>query len=442
MNDDRNGAVFGRREVLGFGAGLAASGLAGGAMAQARRPASFNWTLHKPEEVGMSSAGLQGVRQAIQKHIDNNNLTGAVTAIARRGKLVHYEAQGVRDVETGAAMRKDDIFRMMSSTKPTVGVGALMLLEEGKIGLDDKVSRFIPEFRDTKVAVLPEGAEAAMRDPAQRAALASRVTLVPASREITVKDLMAHTSGLSSGGAGQLVNRIRRNPGDTLADYIPRLGAAALDFQPMTRWRYSASDGIDVLLRIIEIASKTPADVYLRERVYEPLNMRETAFNVPAKDYARILTLYGRQDGNWRPQRAAFGYAPIKYFSGAGGLMSTAHDAIQFEQMLLNGGELNGKRLLKPETVALMSTNHVGNLYVGTSGQTKGTGFGLTVRVLQDPVAANSGRLPGAFGWGGAYGTCSWTDPKDQMTAALFIQQPVGQVLIDYEHAIRKAVVA
>jgi CubicO group peptidase (beta-lactamase class C family) len=426
--------------------GLLAAGLALGvttpALAQAKRPATFNWTLHKPEEVGMTRAGLDGVKAAIQKHIDNGDITGAVTAIARKNKLVHYEAQGVRDPETKAPMRRDDIFRMMSSTKPTVGVSIMMLQEEGKLSVDDKVSRFIPEFTNTKVAVLPDGLEAQMRDPARRAQLASQVKLVPATRDITIKDLMTHTSGLSSGGTGQLVNRIRRGPDDTLADYIPKLGAAALDFQPGTRWRYSASDGIDVLLRIVEICSKTPADVFLRERIHQPLDMRDTYFNVPADKYGRILTLYSKQDGNWRPQRAAFGYGPIKYFSGAGGSMSTVHDYLQFEEMLLNKGELNGKRLLKPESVAMMSTNHTGDLYRGTSGSSGGTGFGLTVRVLKDPAAANSGRLPGAFGWAGAYGTCSWTDPADDMTAAIFIQQPIPTVLPDYEHAIRKAVVA
>lgn len=431
-----------RRDVLGLGAGLAASTLAGGAFAQAKRSATFNWTLHKPEEVGMTKAGLDAIKVAVQAHIDKKDLTGAVIAVARHNKLVQYEALGVRDVESGAPMRKDDIFRMMSSTKPTVGVATLMLQEEGKLSIDDKISRFIPEFANTKVAVAPDGFEAAMRDPAKRAALASQVKLVPASRDLTIRDLMTHTSGLSSGGAGQLVNRIRRSQDDTLADYIPRLGAAALDFQPGTRWRYSASDGIDVLLRIVEIASKTPADVFLRERIHQPLDMRDTYFNVPPAKYDRILTLYGRQDGEWRPQRAAFGYGPIKYFSGAGGSMSTVHDYMQFEEMLLNKGELNGKRLLKPESVALMSTNHTGSLYGGTGGATKGTGFGLTVRVLQDPAAANSGRLPGAFGWGGAYGTCSWTDPADDMTAAIFIQQPAPTVLPDYEHAIRRAVVA
>ena len=432
--------LFMNRRAM-VGAGLAAA-WAPQALAQAKRPATFNWILHKPEEVGMTRAGLDGVKAAIQKHIDDKDLTGAVTAIARHNKLVYYEAQGVRDVETGAPMRKDDIFRMMSSTKPTVGVAIMMLQEEGKLSIDDKLSRFIPEFHDMKVAVLPEGMEAQMRDPAQRAQLASQVKLVPASRDLTIKDLMTHISGLSSGGTGQLVNRIRRSPTDTLADYIPRLGAAALDFQPGTRWRYSASDGIDVLLRIVEIASKTPADVFLRERIHQPLDMRDTYFNVPPEKYGRILTLYGRQDGQWRPQRAAFGYGPVKYFSGAGGSMSTVHDYMQFEEMLLNKGELNGKRLIKPESVALMSTNHTGTLYGGTGGSTKGTGFGLTVRVLQDPVAANSGRSPGAFGWGGAYGTCSWTDPQSDMTAAIFIQQPVPAVLPDYEHAIRKAVVA
>jgi CubicO group peptidase (beta-lactamase class C family) len=426
--------------------GLLAAGLALGvtapAFAQGRRPATFNWTLHKPEEVGMTRAGLDGVKAAVQKHIDNGDITGAVTAIARKNKLVHYEAQGVRDPETKAPMRRDDIFRMMSSTKPTVGVSIMMLQEEGKLSVDDKVSRFIPEFTNTKVAVLPEGLEAQLRDPTKRAQLASQVKLVPATRDITIKDLMTHTSGLSSGGTGQLVNRIRRGPDDTLADYIPKLGAAALDFQPGTRWRYSASDGIDVLLRIVEICSKTPADVFLRERIHQPLDMRDTYFNVPADKYGRILTLYSKQDGNWRPQRAAFGYGPIKYFSGAGGLMSTCHDYMQFEEMLLNKGELNGKRLIKPESVAMMSTNHTGDLYRGTSGSSGGTGFGLTVRVLKDPAAANSGRLPGAFGWAGAYGTCSWTDPADDMTAAIFIQQPIPTVLPDYEHAIRKAVVA
>lgn len=436
-----------RRRILqlgaGFGAMTAGSGLLGQAQAQSARADSFNWTLHKPETVGLSSAGVAKINDVIQGHIDRGELTGAVTVLARRGKLIHYQAHGIRDIETKAPMRTNDIFRMMSSTKPTIGVAALMMMEEGKLSIDDKVSRFIPEFRNTRVAVLPAGANlAAARTPEARAALAAQVSYVPASRELTVKDFMTHTSGLSSGGAGGLVNRIQRQPGDTLATYIPRLGAAALDFQPGTQWNYSASDGIDVLARIVEVCSGMPIDVFLRERLYQPLDMRDTYFNVPAVKRERILTLYDRQGSNWRPARAAFGYAPTVYFSGAGGTMSTAHDSMQFEEMLLNKGSLNGKRVLKPESVALMAANATGDLYDGTSGTTKGTGFGLTVRVVKDPVAAKTGRAAGAFGWGGAYGTCSWTDPQEQITAALMIQQPVGAVLTNYENAIRAAIVA
>ncbi len=438
MTDIRNPD---RRDLFKI-AGLAgAAGIAGPALAQTRA-GNFSWTPVAPASVGLSPQLDANIAAAIKSHMDQGHLTGAVTAVARRGKLVHYQAHGVRDVETGAPMRRDDIHRMMSSTKPTIGVAAMMMMEEGKLSPDDKVSRFIPEFKDTKVAVLPAGVSMAdARTPEARRALAARVTLVPASRDLLVRDFMTHTSGLSSGGAGGLVNPARREPGDTLATYIPRLGATPLDFQPGSQWRYSASDGIDVLLRIVEIASKTPADVFLRERLWEPLDMRDTGFNIPASKYQRILTLYQREGANWRPARAAFGYAPTTYFSGAGGTMSTVHDYMHFEQMLLNKGEFNGKRLLKPATVELMSANHTGNLYGGTNGSTGGTGFGYTVRVVLDPVAAKTGRSKGAFGWAGAYGTTSWTDPAEQMTAALFVQQPGNNVLQDYEMAIRRSIV-
>ena len=428
-----------RRTALALGGGFALVGAAGAAQAQAK---TFNWTLARPESVGMSTAGLAEIDRAMAALIAKKDLTGAVTAVARRGKLVHYKAHGVSDIETGAPMPRDAIFRMMSSTKPTIGVAVLMMMEAGKLSIDDKVGRFIPEFRDTKVAVGPAGFERALRDPAARAAIAAQVKIEPARRDITIKDLMTHTSGLSSGGAGALVSTVRRRPDDTLATYIPRLGAVPLDFQPGSQWRYSASDGIDVLARIVEITSGQPMDVFAAERIFQPLDMRDTYFNVPASKRSRILTLYGNEDGEWRPRRAAFGYQPIPYFSGAGGLMSTAHDYIQFEQMLLGKGQLNGKRLLKPETVTLMSTNHVGDLYGGTGGTTKGTGFGLTVRVLQDPQAAKSGRSAGAFGWAGAYGTTSWTDPKEELTAAIMVQQPGTTALSDFEFAIRKAIVA
>jgi CubicO group peptidase (beta-lactamase class C family) len=438
-----------RRELLGLGAGFAATAVAPATLAQPRGRATFNWTLHRPEEVGMTRAGLEGVRSAIQKRIDAGEQTGAVSAIARHGKLVWYEAQGVRDVETGEPMRKDDIFRMMSSSKCVTAVAVLMMLDAGKLSLDDTVSRFIPSFAEPKVVMLPDGWKEAMKDPKRRAEVAAQAKLVPASREITIKDLLTHTSGLMSAGdgldpgPGTLVNRFEIRPGDTLASYIPRLGNAALDFDPSSKWRYSALAGIDTLLYVVEVASGQPADAFLRERLFEPLDMRDTHFNVPRSKYGRVLTLYERKGKYWRPARGLFGYEPTTYFSGAGGLLSTVHDYMQFEEMLRNRGELNGRRILKPQSVALMSTNHVGSLFADwIPAFTGGSGFGLGVRVVHDPKVTGSGRSPGAFGWGGAYGTESWVDPALDLSVCYFVQQPVRPAMVDFEHAVRRAVVA
>jgi CubicO group peptidase (beta-lactamase class C family) len=426
-----------RRDVLSLGLALGLSGCAPFGRQATQRTDSFNWTPVPPEDVGMTSAGLGAVRAAIQKYIDANQITGAVTAVARHNKLVLFEALGVRDTHTSAPLRKDDLFRMMSSTKQVTAVAVLMMLDEGKLSLDDKVSRFIPEFTNTKVAVAPKDATQA-----------SQVELVPADREITIRDLLTHTSGLSStpGGLGpgpaSLINKIERKPDDTLADYIPRLGAAALDFQPGTKWGYSPLDGFDTLLRIVEITSGQPAQSFLRERLFEPLDMRDTYFNVPADKQARVVTLYERKDGEWRQRAHLLGDGPYRYICGAGGLYSTVHDFLQFELMLLNKGTLNGKRLLKAETVALMSRNQVGSLFSEwIPAMTAGAGFGLGVSVVMDPERSR-GRGVGAFGWGGAYGTESWADPELDVAAAVFVQQPVITLAPDYQRALREAIVS
>ncbi|HSV54266.1 MAG TPA: serine hydrolase domain-containing protein [Burkholderiaceae bacterium] len=396
---------------------------------------SFDWALHPAEEAGLSRSGLDGLRTAVQKHIDNNQLTGAVTAVARHNKLVWHEAQGLNDLQAGTPMRKDDLFRMMSSTKPVTAVAVLMMVEEGKLSLEDKVSRFIPEFKDQRVASVQAGA-------------GNSVTLVPAHREITVKDLLTHTSGLSSlnglvpGPASSKVNKIERRPDDTLADYIPRLGAAALDFQPGSRWGYSALDGFDVLLRIVEIVSRQKGDVFLQERLFQPLGMRDTCFNVPPENRPRVLTLYGREQDRWKAQKPMLGDGLTRYIFGAGGLYSTAHDFLLFELMLLNKGSLNGNRILKPETVALMSRNHVGALFAEWFPPlSAGKGFGLGVSVVEDASKGN-GRGVGAFGWGGAYGTETWVDPELDVAAVLLVQQPVDSVRPAFQQALRAAIVA
>ncbi len=422
-----------RREALGLGLALGLAGCAPNATRElersTRRASTFNWKLHAPEEVGMSRAGLENVRAAIQKHVDKNEITGAVGAIARHDKLVWYEALGVRDAASGEPMRKDDLFRMMSSSKVVTAVAVLQMMDAGKLELDDKVNRFIPTFKDMKVVVAPPNAKDA-----------SQVTLVPAARDITIKDLLTHTSGLSSSGEGALVNKIERKPDDTLADYIPRLGSAALDFQPGSKFSYSPLDGFDVLLRIVEIVSGMPADEFLRERLFEPLNMRDTYFNVPPKKQGRIVPLYARKEGAWSIQPWLLRLGP-RYLCGAGGLFGTVHDFMQFEAMLLNKGTLNGRRILKEETVTLMSSNHVGSMFSEWfPPMTAGHGFGLSVRIVEDPDKG-SGRGVGAFGWGGAYGTESWADPQSDVAAALFIQQPVTAVQHDFQQALRHAIV-
>jgi CubicO group peptidase (beta-lactamase class C family) len=290
----------------------------------------------------------------------------------------------------------------------------------------------IPEFKGQRVAVAEKGAKDA-----------NRVRLIPAEREITIKDLLTHTSGLSSGGDGALVNKTERNPEDTLADVVPRLGTAALDFQPGTKFRYSPVDGFDTLLRIVEITSGNTAEEFLQENLFKPLGMKDTSFNVPNEKKNRLVSIHSRQKDGFRAEMHMFGDGPWKYYSGAGGLFSTAHDYMQLEVMLLNKGTLNGKRILNPETVELMAQNHVGKLFAEWFPLlTAGNGFGLGVRVVEDKTRGD-GREVGAFGWGGAYGTESWADPELGVAAVMFIQMQSNQpnVTSEFQKALRKAIV-
>src|SRR5436190_19523852 len=251
----------------------------------------------KPEDVGLSSERLQRINEAVQRYIDSGQITGAVTVVARRGKVAHFEAQGLMDIEGKTPMRKDAIFRMASMSKPVTGVAILMLMEEGKLRLTDPVSRFIPEFKNPKVAMLKNpGAPPAAAAPGQPPP-APEIYTVPAERELTIRDLMTHTNGLETGGAGSREGA-RMAPRDTssnLAAYVPALGGVPLDFQPGTAWRYSALAGIETLGRIVEIVSGQTFDQFLKTRVFEPLGMKDTTF-VPTEDRKpRLVTLYGRR---------------------------------------------------------------------------------------------------------------------------------------------------
>jgi CubicO group peptidase (beta-lactamase class C family) len=397
----------------------------------------------KPEDVGLSTERLRRINDMIQQYIDSNQISGGVTMVSRRGQIAHFEAQGLMDIESNTPMSKDAIFRIASMTKPVTGVAILMLMEEGKLRLTDPVSRFIPEFKSTKVA-MAKPVTPSPPGPNRQPPREPEIYTVPADREITIRDLLTHTSGLESGGWGTPeANRVApRKSNDDLAHYIPRLGSAPLDFQPGTQWRYSQLAGLDTLGRVVEVISSLSFDQFLKQRIFDPLEMKDTSF-VPTEDrLKRVVTMYRRgQKGNLERIETPDWLATKTLFSGAAGLWSTAPDYMKFAQMLVNGGVLNGVRLLSPRTVDVMATNHVADMYTGIGQRLQGMGFGLTVEVVLDSVAAGRRESNGSFGWDGAFGTHFWVDRKEQLVGLLLIQEPVAQLGRDFENAVMQAIV-
>jgi CubicO group peptidase (beta-lactamase class C family) len=394
----------------------------------------------RPEQVGLSSERLQRIDELVQRHIDAGSFTGAVTLVARDGRIAYLEAHGLMDLEQNKPMVEDGIFRIMSMTKPIVGVATLMMMEEGKVRLQDPVSKFIPEWHDMVVGMpvasgpaFPVGGGGPGAGPA-----APEFYTVPAEREVTVRDLLTHTSGVVSGQISNFVNRdVAAGPTETLGDYVPRLGKVPLEFQPGTRWAYSAAAGFDVLSRIVEVASGMPIDEFLERRLFGPLGMHDTTYIPPHRD-PRLVTLYSRTAEGLRPQ-ADPGFMNGVYFSGGGGLFSTASDYAQFALMLANEGELGGVRILSPRLVELM-----GSVFAPDTlpGRPRGESFGLSVRVVNDPVARNTFLSNGSFGWSGAYGTHFWVDPEKHLVAIAMTQTSNREFLSDFENMVMQAVVA
>ena len=392
------------------------------------------------EEVGMSSQRLERINAAMQRHIEAGTIQGAVTAVARRGKLVHLETHGLMSVKNNRPMQDDSLFIMMSSTKPVLGVAAMMLVEEGLIRPTDPISKWFPEFAEMQVAVLA--------DPVDEDISPVRISpllkvpdhrLVPAAREITVHDILTHTSGLASSGLGSALSKVSIGGIDnreSLAKNVPEYGNVILDFQPGSRWAYSPATALDVIARIIEIESGIPFDEFVKERIFEPLGMSDTFWNVPEEYQDRLIEISGADTA---PPFVATLYdtSHSSYYSGSYGLKSTVGDYLRFEQMLVNGGELFGNRLLSPRTVRMMSSNQTKDLF---SNNVEGQGFGYTVATSENPIVAKQRRSQGAFGWGGALGTRSWSDPEEELTAVIMIQQPVPQVQRDFENAVQQAI--
>ena len=400
-----------------------------------------------PESVGLSSERLHRVEELVQRAIDAGDISGAVTLVARNGQIAHLAAHGVMDIAAKKPMQTDSIFRIASMSKPVAAVAILQLVEEGKVRLSDPVAKFIPAFADAEVAIAkpaaagPGGPGAAAPAPAAGGFGGPPPAFypVPAARPITVLDVLTHTSGVMSGpmsnAGGQAAFGKRHETGLTWTEQI---GDVPLEFQPGTRWSYSAVAGFDILSRIVEIASGQPFDKYLQAHVFEPLGMSEVFFWPTPAQRARLVTAYQRRDSGLVPNENPDSMSGDRYFSGAGGLMTTAETYAQFGMALANGGALNGHRILSPRTVELMGSAFIPDTL---PGRQPGEGYGLGVRVVTNSAARGTWLSAGSFGWSGAYGTHFWVDPQKKLVAVLMAQTPNRAFSSDFENAVMQAVV-
>ena len=373
-----------------------------------------------PEEVGLSPERLGRVDAAMQKAVDSGELPGAVVFIARDGQLAYAKSFGWQDREKKIPMSNDSIFRLYSMTKPVVSVAAMILVEEGKLGLQEPVSKYIPEFKSMKV-----GTES--RDADGKVVL----TLADAKRQITVQDLLRHTSGLTYGVLGA-PNAIKKMYLDAqifsqkwvLADFVKALAKLPLRSEPGTTWEYSHST--DVLGRVVEVASGQTLDVFLAERIFEPLKMVDTAFQVPATKLNRLAQPMPDVYTGKTPELIDFSKTQ-SFFAGGHGLVSTAGDYLRFAQMLASGGELEGVRILGPRIVEYMTSNHLnpqidkGSTYLPGPGY----GFGLGFATRTDRGQSEWPGSPGDFFWSGYAGTYFWVDPEEELVPVLMTQEPL-----------------
>jgi CubicO group peptidase (beta-lactamase class C family) len=364
----------------------------------------------KPEAVGLSSEKLQKAHAAVARLIKDGQVAGAITLVARHGKVVFFEAQGVRDVATGKPMEKDTNCRFYSMTKPLTTVAAMMLWEKGRFQLDDPVSKYLPEFKGVKVYAGGKGDDLKLADP---------------RRDMTIRDLMRHTSGLTYGFADTPIDQLYRKNQvlsfeNSLQAMVERLAKIPLAYQPQTAFHYSVSS--DVLGRLVEVLSKKSLDDFFQEQIFKPLDMRDTGFYVPEKQQERFAATHGRnKKGKLMvtepPAKSRYLKKPA-LLSGGSGLVSTARDYARFCQMLLNGGQLDGQRILGNKTIALMTSNQLPKEamplnILGLRREGVGFGLGFSVRVAADKK--DPGSRVGEYGWGGAASTHFWISPEDDL---------------------------
>lgn len=389
--------------------------------AAAPEPATAALAIAAPESVGIDSARLDRITQAMQGYVDQGLLAGVVTMAARDNKLVHFESVGYRDLEAQSAMSNDALFRIYSMSKPITGVALMILYEEGKFRLADPVEKYLPELKDLQVF-------AGTDDNGD-------IITEPAGHKMTIRELMSHTGGLSYGIFAQspldskYVEAGLLDAGDTLEEFTTKLGQIPLKHQPGSTWEYSVS--VDVQGYLVEKLAGQSFGSFLEERIFDPLGMTDTDFHVPEEKVSRFAQVYGYDEEGKLIAGEGFEGAnfladPV-FESGGGGLVSTAMDYMRFSQMLLNGGELDGVRILAPLTVDLMHRDQTPKGMAPSGLSMQGTGFGLDFAVIEDPVEAES-YSSGEFYWGGAAGTWFWIDPVENLVFIGMIQQFGGQL--------------
>ena len=390
----------------------------------------------KPETVGMSSERLARIGEALRADVEKGRLPGAVVAVARKGKLVYYQSFGYLDKDAGTKMQNDAIFSIASMTKPMVAVGALTLLERGQLEIDEPVGNYLPQLSKMQVAVLKANDGGAGFDT------------VAAQRQVTIQDLMRHTSGIIYGGRGATpVHKLypasssAAGTGMTGKEFIDKLGSLPLLHQPGSTWDYGF--GLDVLGVVIEKISGQPLGQYLEAQVFKPLGMKDTAFAVPPEKAKRYAKPFANDPDTGKPQFVLDLTKPLRFECGGGCAASTAGDYLRFAQMLLDGGKLEGKRILSRKTVEYMLANQLApntvNLIANADPTSADMGFGLGVAVRTTPGIVRKVGSVGEFSWNGAYGTSWWADPKENL-AVVFMAQTPGPIRWHYRYVLNALV--
>ena len=380
----------------------------------------------KPESVGMSSQRLARLSETLDGYAKDGRIAGGVAMVVRRGKVAYLHTYGQRDREANLPMAEDTIFRIASQSKALTSVGIMMLQEEGKLLISDPVSKYIPEFANTTVAMPKDG---------------GGYDIVKAKRQITIRDLLTHTSGISYGTgpakdkweAAKITGWYFADRDEPIAETVKRIAALPMDAHPGEKYIYGYST--DILGVVIERASGQPLDQFLTKQVIEPLGMRDTSFYLPQSKAGRLAAVYSVKgtaieraaDPGVGVGQGAYLTGPRKSFSGGAGLLSTARDYARFLQMLANGGELDGKRILSRKTVELMTSDHLRAIPYNP-----GQGFGLGFSIVKDVGAYGSPSSVGEFGWGGAYHSSYWVDPKEQLVVVYFTQMIPATGLDDF----------